>query len=228
MAKYTSIRDMFDGGGAGQSGDRFQGGGVVSGIANTLFNPLRGLPTDRGPEQSGRPIARPEGRRAGDFPPMGGGGSRGRNAPAGSTAPTDSARPVARDDVAALLNDVRGAGIYDNMAPVYGGNGNEPNPQATPEVQIEMQRSGPNRRPNNGNNGPKTYSGRGSKGMPDQSARNPIAAQRPVPPLAEAGDLGQEFFNTLTDDQFMAIQQSGPEMMQGAFDLWARTQRQNG
>jgi hypothetical protein len=39
MAGYTGFKDMFDGGGAGQSGDRFQGGGVISGLANLLFNP---------------------------------------------------------------------------------------------------------------------------------------------------------------------------------------------
>ena len=31
---FTSIRDMFDGGGAGQSGDRFAGGGILSDIFN--------------------------------------------------------------------------------------------------------------------------------------------------------------------------------------------------
>lgn len=31
---FTSIRDMFDGGGAGQSGDRFEGGGLLSDIGN--------------------------------------------------------------------------------------------------------------------------------------------------------------------------------------------------
>lgn len=32
---YTSLRDMFDGGGAGQSGQKFEGG-LLSGLMNTL------------------------------------------------------------------------------------------------------------------------------------------------------------------------------------------------
>ena len=36
---YTSFKDMFDGGGAGQSGDRFEGGGVLSAIGNAVARP---------------------------------------------------------------------------------------------------------------------------------------------------------------------------------------------
>lgn len=36
---FTSFRDMFDGGGAGQSGDRFQGGGILSSIGNAFGGP---------------------------------------------------------------------------------------------------------------------------------------------------------------------------------------------
>lgn len=39
MAKYTSIRDMFDGGGAGQSGAKFEGGGILSAAANAVARP---------------------------------------------------------------------------------------------------------------------------------------------------------------------------------------------
>jgi len=38
---YESVRDMFDGGGRGQSGDRFEGGGVLSDAANAAgFTPV--------------------------------------------------------------------------------------------------------------------------------------------------------------------------------------------
>lgn len=37
--RYTSIRDMFDGGGAGQSGAQFEGGGFLSAAANTIARP---------------------------------------------------------------------------------------------------------------------------------------------------------------------------------------------
>lgn len=36
---YTSLRDMFDGGGPGRSGDRFEGGGTLSDIGNALGGP---------------------------------------------------------------------------------------------------------------------------------------------------------------------------------------------
>lgn len=38
MAGYTSIKDMFDGGGAGVAGGAFKGGGLISALGNMLFN----------------------------------------------------------------------------------------------------------------------------------------------------------------------------------------------
>ena len=35
----SALRDMFDGGGGGQSGPRFEGGGILSSAANTVFRP---------------------------------------------------------------------------------------------------------------------------------------------------------------------------------------------
>ena len=35
----STLRDMFDGGGAGRSGPRFEGGGALSSAANTVFRP---------------------------------------------------------------------------------------------------------------------------------------------------------------------------------------------
>lgn len=37
--RVTALRDMFDGGGAGRSGDEFEGGGILSLIANLLATP---------------------------------------------------------------------------------------------------------------------------------------------------------------------------------------------
>jgi len=37
---YTNILDMFDGGGMGRSGDTFQGGGILSEIANMVASPI--------------------------------------------------------------------------------------------------------------------------------------------------------------------------------------------
>lgn len=39
MSKFISFRDMFDGGGAGKSGDTFQGGGFLSELGNQFFKP---------------------------------------------------------------------------------------------------------------------------------------------------------------------------------------------
>ena len=36
----SALRDMFDGGGGGQSGPRFEGGGILSSAANTVFRPV--------------------------------------------------------------------------------------------------------------------------------------------------------------------------------------------
>lgn len=40
MAGFTGLRDMFDGGGAGKSGPRFEGGGVLSEAANRFARPV--------------------------------------------------------------------------------------------------------------------------------------------------------------------------------------------
>ena len=37
--QYISLMDMIDGGGAGRIGDRFEGGGLLSLLANELFRP---------------------------------------------------------------------------------------------------------------------------------------------------------------------------------------------
>jgi len=37
--RYTGLRDMFDGGGKGQSGPRFEGGGILSAAANAVARP---------------------------------------------------------------------------------------------------------------------------------------------------------------------------------------------
>lgn len=38
--RFTSVNDMFDGGGAGASGDKFQGGGLLSMLGNLFMKPL--------------------------------------------------------------------------------------------------------------------------------------------------------------------------------------------
>ena len=39
MASFTGLKDMFDGGGAGKSGAKFEGGGILSAAANAVARP---------------------------------------------------------------------------------------------------------------------------------------------------------------------------------------------
>lgn len=59
MFGYDSLGDMFDGGGAGQSGSSFSGGGPISSMANMVATP-RG---SRGSEGQMRPQGRPDMQR---------------------------------------------------------------------------------------------------------------------------------------------------------------------
>jgi len=52
--RYTGLLDMIDGGGAGQSGDTFKGGGLLSALLNSLGVKPRGF-NDR-PEPQGAPM----------------------------------------------------------------------------------------------------------------------------------------------------------------------------
>lgn len=95
---YISFADMFDGGGMGRAGDTFEGG-LFSGLLNEMgvrpygYNARHGQQgTDRAPEQSIRPQARPQGVTA---------SSRGPSyASAGNAA---VAAPAASPQVAAAI-----------------------------------------------------------------------------------------------------------------------------
>ena len=39
--RFTGLMDMFDGGGAGQSGDKFEGGGLISALGNLFMKPMQ-------------------------------------------------------------------------------------------------------------------------------------------------------------------------------------------
>lgn len=56
--EYKNLRDMIDGGGAGQSGPEFEGGGILSAIANEVASPLGSL--KRGAQGQGvEPVVSP-------------------------------------------------------------------------------------------------------------------------------------------------------------------------
>ena len=54
--QYTGLRDMIDGGGAGQVGPEFQGGGVYSDIANMFAEPLGSQDRQRQRQAPGDPM----------------------------------------------------------------------------------------------------------------------------------------------------------------------------
>jgi hypothetical protein len=57
---FTSVRDMFDGGGPGQSGDSYQGGGVVSRVGNVVTGsrPSRNAPASKPTVKPTKPAPR--------------------------------------------------------------------------------------------------------------------------------------------------------------------------
>ena len=76
---FTSFRDMFDGGGPGRSGERFEGGGALSSLGNALGGPAMFGGGDGGGMNMGRAAGSMMGGMA--FGPIGGllGGMIGQN-----------------------------------------------------------------------------------------------------------------------------------------------------
>ena len=60
--KYKGLLDMIDGGGANAEGNEFQGGGLLSVIANAIATPYGSSGRMRDDMQAQRPVARPAGR----------------------------------------------------------------------------------------------------------------------------------------------------------------------
>ena len=114
----SALRDMFDGGGAGQAGDEFQGGGILSLLANMLASPY-------GSQQEDDQLARTIAEQASPRPQM---------------APDSSMRPQMRSEQMTTGEELmRG----DDVAlPAYGGREEafllpgafEPSPQNAPSM----------------------------------------------------------------------------------------------
>lgn len=172
----SALRDMFDGGGSGQSGPRFEGGGILSSAANTVFRPVgsrdRGEPDMRtGPMGFARDMV-----DGGGFNASGnrfeGGGLYGRLA--GGLMNRAGIRPLGyaerqREALPGVLEAIM-AGITPPQAPA-GQPAPIPGLQPPPAVATTQL---PNdfasmlaRLQNDGIN--KQYGGRGSMGMPTQS-----------------------------------------------------------
>ena len=62
MAQFLDFMDMINGGGAGASGNKFEGGGILSSIANSLFSPrgsLNRISPQARPQGMGQPMMQP-------------------------------------------------------------------------------------------------------------------------------------------------------------------------
>ena len=92
--KYKGLLDMIDGGGANAVGNEFQGGGLLSVIANAIATPYGSSDRMRDDMQAQRPVARP----AGGF----GNGS--------INSVASSLRPQSRPEIGPNLNPFGGAG----------------------------------------------------------------------------------------------------------------------
>jgi hypothetical protein len=62
MAQFLDFMDMINGGGAGAGGNKFEGGGILSSIANSLFSPrgsLNRISPQARPQGMGQPMMQP-------------------------------------------------------------------------------------------------------------------------------------------------------------------------
>lgn len=114
----SALRDMFDGGGAGQAGDEFQGGGILSLLANMLASPY-------GSQQEDDQLARTIAEQASPRPQL---------------APDSSMRPQMRPEQTTTGEELMSGD--DASLPAYGGREEAfllpgafaPSPQNTPST----------------------------------------------------------------------------------------------
>lgn len=155
--KYKGLLDMIDGGGAGVVGNEFEGGGLLSVIANAIATPYGSSDRMREDMQAQRPMSRTDG----------GFGNGSINSVASSL------RPQSRPEIASNLNPFGGAG--PNVTGVaaergmgldpFGGAGNFTPPQSQVDQEMAMGL------------GPFGYGGRPIyKDVPETSGMNPSSA----------------------------------------------------
>ena len=182
--KYKGLLDMIDGGGANAVGNEFQGGGLLSVIANAIATPYGSSDRMRDDMQAQRPVARP----AGGF----GNGS--------INSVASSLRPQSRPEIGPNLNPFGGAG--PNITGVaaergmgldpFGGAGNFTPPQSQVDQEMAMGL------------GPFGYGGRPIyENVPETSGMNPSNAyldpkQRFAKELVEmiGPDEAENYFGT--------------------------------
>ena len=184
IKKYKGLLDMINGGGANAEGNEFQGGGLLSVIANAIATPYGSSDRMRDDMQAQRPMARP----AGGF----GNGS--------INSVASSLRPQSRPEIGPNLNPFGGAG--PNITGVaaergmgldpFGGAGDFTPPQSQVDQEMAMGL------------GPFGYGGRPIyENVPETSGMNPSNAyldpkQRFAKELVEmiGPDEAENYFGT--------------------------------
>ena len=147
FGNYTNFADMLNGGGAGVSGSEFEGGGILSALANSLFSPFGSQAPDE--HQHTRPQARPLAA-----PVVSGQGAPQYSGRGDVDMPQQNAIQPAPDRTA-----MRGYG--QNFPPLQGTN---------PYMDAGDPRSGAMAQ---GTPASMQYGGRGSVGMPMQGQPSP-------------------------------------------------------
>jgi hypothetical protein len=183
-AKFLDFLDMIDGGGAGKMGDKFEGGGIFSMLANAIATPY-------GSEDEARKRARMQAH-----------GLLGDKAPAASimSAPTPAVQPVQTAGQLSPRLDTKGmtpaqpapAPAYANMPMGEAGRGVAPTPFAPAPAYANM---------------PMGEAGRGM--TPAQPAQAAVPSMEQYQAVANQlmQEMGNAFFMMPREEQILRIQQ---------------------
>ena len=110
MAQFLDFMDMINGGGAGVAGDKFEGGGLLSDIANSLFSP-RGSMNRIAPQQRPQGMGQPPRSHPIPSPPM------MPSTPVSQGINTPQVNTASLNDLDSLYAQMVQAGILPPMAP---------------------------------------------------------------------------------------------------------------
>ena len=118
MAQFLDFMDMINGGGAGAGGDKFQGGGLLSDIANSLFSPRGSLnriaPQER-PQGMGQMAQAPQGQPM--MPTQNPHPQMPAEPPVAQGITTPQVQTASLNELEALYQEMVAAGILPPMAP---------------------------------------------------------------------------------------------------------------
>ena len=114
MAQFLDFMDMINGGGAGVAGDKFEGGGLLSDIANSLFSP-RGSLNRIAPQERPQGMMQPQGRPM--MPTQNPHPQMPQQPPVSQGVTTPQVQSASLNDLDALYQEMVAAGILPPQAP---------------------------------------------------------------------------------------------------------------